>query len=210
MLHFARSFVRTATLAATLAWSAVGTQAASLSTSGGSAFDLASAAGTFNPTWFGDLSGYAAEFDLATMLRGATLSVSGPTTVTYTLVGYEAAYNNAFVAGTGRLDNRSGTTPMLGTSFSFDLSAGGVLDFGFLSQGMGPLFGNGSTSTGLILSADRRGALLLFNDTFPGDSDFDDMVVRLTVTAVPEPAATAMLAAGLGLVSLVVRRSRQR
>lgn len=204
-----RALVRTLGLATVLAGTFItGHAASSLSTTGGTTTSLTGAPGTFNPTWLDGL--LPAEFDFTSMLRGGTLLTSGPTTVTYTLVGYEAAYNNAFVAGSGRLDNRSGSTPLLGTSFSFESMASGALDFGFLSQGVGSLFGNGSAATGLILSNDNRSALLLFNDSFLGDSDFDDMVVRITVSAVPEPQLAAMLAAGLGFVSLLARRSRQR
>ena len=56
----------------------------------------------------------------------------------------------------------------------------------------------------------RQSALLLFNDAFSGDGDFDDMVVRVTISSVPEPEALAMLLAGLGVVTAVVRRRRSK
>lgn len=183
-----------------------------LSAMGGSSVSLAGLSGTFNPSWFGDASLYTSSFDLSSMLQGASLLLTTPATVTYTLVGFEAAFNNAFVSGTGRLDNRSGAGNNLGNSFSLGVVGAAPLDFGFLSNGMGSLFGNGKAkhNTGLVMSADHTSALLLFNDSFKGDGDFDDMVVRITVSAVPEPETLGMLLVGLGVVTAAVRRRRSR
>lgn len=184
----------------------VATAASSLSTSGGTSTSLTRLPGTFNPNWFGDASLYASTFDLSAMLKGASLVLTQPAAVTYMFVGFEAGFNNAIVSGAERLNNRSGAYANLGSSFSFSSVTAAPLDFSFLSNGSGPLLSNGSTNTGVILAADRQSALLLFNDAFTGDGDFDDMVVRVTISAVPEPEALAMLLAGLGVVTAAVRR----
>jgi len=202
-----KTLTRALCLALGLAAASGASSAASLSTSGGTSASLVGASGTFNPDWFGDASLYASTFDLSTMLQGASLLLDQTATVTYTLVGFEAAFNNAFVAGTERLDNRSGATPELGSSFSFSNVSAAPLDFGFLSSGLGALFGNGSLSTGVLLAKDGQSALLLFNDSY-GDRDFDDMVVRISISPVPEPEMLAMLLAGLGVVMVRARRRR--
>ena len=50
--------------------------------------------------------------------------------------------------------------------------------------------------------------LLGYNDSFRGDTDFDDMVVRLSVSPVPEPSTYALMLAGLGVLGFVARRRR--
>jgi hypothetical protein len=52
--------------------------------------------------------------------------------------------------------------------------------------------------------------LALFNDA-AGDRDYDDMGVKITVTAVPEPETYGMMLLGLGLVGTIARRrSKQK
>jgi PEP-CTERM motif len=189
---------------------AAGSSAATqFSTAGGISIDLSRVSGTFNPHWLGSLSDYSSVFNLGSMLGGATLLANEPGNLTFSLVGYEAGYNNAFTTGGQRLDNRLGSMPLLGNSFSFASLAAAPLDFSFLSNGMGALFGNGSSSTGVIMSNDGQEALLVFNDTY-FDGDFDDMVVRVSISAVPEPETFAMLIGGLGLVAAAVRRRKRK
>jgi hypothetical protein len=42
------------------------------------------------------------------------------------------------------------------------------------------------------------------------DNDYNDMVITMSVTAVPEPETYAMMLAGLGLMGLVARRKQQK
>ena len=203
-----KTLCRALCLATGLVASAGMAQASALSTSGGTSTSLTGLPGTFNPNWFGDASLYASTFDLSAMLKGASLILTQPAAVTYMFVGFEASFNNALVSGAERLNNRSGAYANLGSSFSFSSVTAAPLDFSFLSNGSGPLFANGNVNTGLVLSADRQSALILFNDSFKGDGDFDDMVVRVSISAVPEPEMLAMLLAGLGVITAVVRRRR--
>ena len=193
-----RTIARAAALALGLtAVALTGAQAQALSTSGGTAISLVGASGTFNPDWFGGAAQYDLLFDLDSMLQGATLLLDAPATLTFTLAGFEASYNNAFVAEGQRLDNKVNGSSALGTAFSFAQLTAGALDFGFLSNGMSPLLGNGNQQTGLILSTDRREALIVFNDSFRGDRDFDDMVIRVAIAPVPEPESALLWLAGL-------------
>jgi hypothetical protein len=181
-----------------------------LAVTGGRETDLLRKPGAFNPTWYGDATDYFSTYDFSHMRKGGTLLLTQPATVTYTLVGFEASFNNAFVSGSERLDNRTNRMANLGDSFSFSNLSTGALDFGFLSNGLGALRSNGSKATGLILADDRQSALIVFNDHRIGDRDFDDMVIRVSlISAVPEPETVAMLLAGLGLLAMTRRRQRR-
>ena len=184
--------------------------AATLTFAGGSTTSLVGLPGTFNPTLLaGDYSAY----NLGSMQKGATLSLSSTADLTYTFLGEEAAFNNAFGAYTtsplaaGSLTNNG--SPM-GTSFSLASVAGGALKFAFNSNLGWNLFANGSHSIGLVMANDSKSALLLFNDK-GRDGDFDDMVIKVAITTpVPEPETYAMLVAGLALMGAVARRRKHR
>jgi len=84
------------------------------------------------------------------------------------------------------------------------------LAYGFQSNSDGvDWFNNNNGNIGLILARDKKSALLLFNDK-GGDKDFDDMVIRVAVSAVPEPETFVMLLAGLGQMGFVARRRALR
>jgi hypothetical protein len=186
-----------------------------LAVTGGRNINLLRDPGAFNPSWFGDALDYAASYDFSQARQNGTLWLTQASIVTYTLVGFEASFNNAFVSGSERLDNRTGGVPNLGDSFSFSTLSAGPLDFGFLAKGRGNLRANGSSATGLMLANDHQSALIVFNDHGGSDRDFDDMVIRVSlapaeVSPVPEPETTAMLLAGLGLLGAVSRRRKHR
>lgn len=178
---------------------------APLSAIGGQGIDLTAPSRGFDPAWFNNATSYATDHDLSYVLKGGTLFLTeAASRVTFTLVGFEAGFINAFTAGGQTLRN-----PNLGASFSFENVAAGLLDFGFLSNGIGRPVGNGNASTSIVLADNNRSALIFFNDSYFGDNDYDDMVVQLAVTAVPEPETISMLLAGLGLMGFMARR-RQR
>lgn len=191
-----RSVARAALLALGIASAAVG-QAQTFGSSGGTPVSLISAPGSFNPTWFGSAADYSGLFDLSSLLRGAELSISGPAQLEFTLAGFEASYNNAFVVGDQQLNNRLGGESQLGSTFSFRQQSAGPLSFGFLSNGLGSLLQNGFAQVGVFLSQDRQQALIAFNDSFRGDADFDDMLVHVSITPVPEPETALLWLAGL-------------
>lgn len=184
-----------------------------LSVIGGIETDLTNVRGTFDPVWHGGAASYASHYDLTEMTMGGSLLLTeAAARLTFTLVGFESTLNNVFTAGGKSVSNfttGSEEQPNLGASFTFENVAAGLLNFGFLSNGAGALKGNGHVATGIMLAADNRSALVLFNDRF-GDRDFDDMVVKLTVTPVPEPETISMLLAGLGLMGLMARRQQRR
>jgi PEP-CTERM motif len=180
--------------------------AANLQNTGGS---FSALSGDFNPTWLTGSETLLSQFDLASVLRGATLSVSAPVGLQFTLLGYEAGYNNALVVGNQNLTNRNGLVSLLGNTLNTEVGSAGVLDFGFLSNNTGNLLANGSQSVGVVMAANQQSALLLFNDLYVGDTDFDDMVVYMSISHAPEPAMVSMLLAGLGLVAVGARRQKR-
>jgi hypothetical protein len=139
---------------------------------------------------------------------GATLNLLGKSNVTFEFVGKEASYENVlFVFGNAKFTNHAS----LHTSITFTDVAAGKLDFGFKSNGVGNIYGNGSNAIGLMINKNKTSALALFNDGYR-DHDFDDMGVKISVsaavTAVPEPETYALLLAGLGMVGTMVRRRK--
>lgn len=181
-----------------------------LSVVGGKDTDLTRRHSGFNPTWYGDASSYDDLFDFSDMSRGGTLLLTeAAAQVTFTLVGFESWLNNAFVVDGERLDNRDSCLTNLGDSISFSNVAAGELNFSFLTHGLGRAKGNGSNATGVLLSEDHNSALIVFNDGF-GRRDYDDMVILMTISPVPEPESAAMLAAGLGLIGAATRRRHQQ
>jgi hypothetical protein len=100
------------------------------------------------------------------------------------------------------------------------VNTGGILDFSFwdgvgsrIHNSLGAGFTGTSNPSFLILGsgATRSGAtsyLLGYNDSFRGDADFDDLVVRVSVSPIPEPSTYALMLAGLAAVGFVARRRR--
>lgn len=199
--------VAAAGICAALLSPAVQASTATLSFAGGTN----SAVGAdFNPNWAAGFS--AAGFDLTHMQLGSSLSLDTLANVTYTYVGKEASYTNlfqSFVTSYGADGQQiTGSFANLGTSISFNNIGAGSLNYGFISNGLGSLFSNGSGATGVALSSDKKSALIFFNDNWTGDRDYDDMIIKVSVLAVPEPENYALLLAGLGVMGTIVRRRK--
>ena len=91
-------------------------------------------------------------------------------------------------------------------------AAGGVIPFSFLGGGSGGTATNGGPIDAPLLIAfanlGDNSFLAMFNDGGGPDADFDDLVVRVSVSQVPlPPAVWLLLSAVLGLVSFArIRR----
>lgn len=158
---------------------------------------------------------------------GARVELDGPGIVTAEFLGFEAGFSNTFTFGpnsfTTECPDCGEGQQIFPAVLSFDvLSAiGGLLPFSFSTSGGGGSVANGSnpddatsSNPGINFFASIVGApgarsgqsLLLFFDDDGGNNDdnHDDMVVRLSVSAIPLPAAGWLLLAslaGLGFVS---------
>ncbi len=210
MKFIAKAAAAVALLAALASPAAMAATGATLTFSGGTTTSLSHVYGDFDPVLLaGDYSAY----NLQSMQKGATLFLSSVANLTYTFLGEEAAFNNAFGAyatsplAAGLLTNNG--SPM-GASFSLASVSAGALHFAFNSNLGLNLFANGSKSIGVVMANDSKSALLLFNDK-GHDGDFDDMVIKVAITTpVPEPETYAMLMAGLAVLGAAARRRKSR
>lgn len=158
-----------------------------------------------------------------------TLQASGPANVSYTYLGSQAGYTNLFTSGSGQFQNHSsatgGSETALGSILTQRINALSPtnLDFSFatvLPVGQAVLLSNldGSSSAPQASYAIFNGAgistsfgsfqyLLGFNDLGAGnDRDFDDLLVGVNISPIPEPETYALLLAGLAMMGFMVRR----
>ncbi|MDH3218273.1 MAG: VPLPA-CTERM sorting domain-containing protein [Gammaproteobacteria bacterium] len=168
-------------------------------------------------------------FNAAQAAVGEGIAIDANANIVYTYIGKEAGSTNLFAGSDVRSDSifpaflTGFTAP--GTTIATTGSSG-LLDFSFVGLGtccVDPgAFINGGGSfgfdAGLNLDDSNLGlslavamispssAYLMFGDGF-GDADYDDMVVRVDVSAVPLPAAVWLFGTALiGLVGLGKRR----
>lgn len=155
---------------------------------------------------------------------GAQLFADGPLKVEYTYLGKEAGDTNSFLV----LGNLQFSTAVsdYGDTVSETLSLAGLLNFAFGANQTTPSVTNGSNpsaSTGpnfFISFYDQFGNLgalsgnsgvIAFDDGGnPTDSDYDDLVVRFTVSAVPEPTTWAMMLLGFAGIGLLAYRRKSK
>jgi hypothetical protein len=139
-------------------------------------------------------------------LGGLTLDSSANLTFQY--LGKEAGFANTFDFG-GDLFNTN--TSAVGDSVQVLNVAAGIIPFLFHTGALSAQNG-GPISAGISMAFADLGDgsfLALFNDGGGQDFDFDDLAVRVSISAVPLPAAAwLLLSAVLGLVSFSrIRRS---
>jgi len=143
--------------------------------------------------------------------------------LTATFLGFEALDTDTFTfsLGSGTLSNK-GT---VGDSISGVVGAG-MLDFTFRDTFVGTLIGNGQnlgdftsyavlgSFAGAVFTPFTLGGtfdlIIGFNDGLRVDADYDDMVIGVRVTAVPEPESYALMLAGLAAVGFIARRRQGR
>ena len=160
-------------------------------------------------------------------LRNATLS-STAGVLTATFLGFEALDTDTytFSAASGTMTNKTATPNVTNI---FGNVAAGLLNFTFADLFAGTTVGNGGsgggagmfnsymvfgTGTGAAFTAytgpgGAYDVVLGFNDSLQVDGDYDDFIVGLKVTAVPEPETYALMLAGLGAVGFLSRRRRR-
>lgn len=155
--------------------------------------------------------------------QNALVSSSIAGTMTATFLGKEAidtdSYTFALASGT-----------LFNTSALFSQVSGpvgiGALNFSFTDTFTGTTVNNGGAVTPFttyvvlgtytvagVFTPYTDGGLyqvvLGFNDGLAVDADYDDLVVGLNVSAVPEPESYALMLAGLGAIGFIARRRKQ-
>lgn len=106
----------------------------------------------------------------------------------------------------------------IGTSITGPMTMGSMLDFTFFASG-GDDVANGVVTSGhstfallgrdVKTSAGTFAYVVGYNDSYRHD-DWDDFVIGINPTAVPEPSSYAMLLAGLGVIGFASRRRLSR
>ncbi len=144
--------------------------------------------------------------------------------LTATFLGFEALDTDTFTftLASGTLNNKGALNATI-----FGPVAAGALNFTFADMFQLTSVGNGgnpgsdftsysvlgSFNGAVFTPATLGGAydlILGFNDGLRVDADYDDMVVGLKVTAIPEPETYALMLAGLAAVGFIARRRQGR
>ncbi len=179
--------------------------------------------GKFNPTDNNGVGAITVTWGSGIVDYGV-FSVTQKYNVTYTYLGSEAGYIDHFVemvTGTGSFVSKPINANTVGDTLTV-VDGPGNLKFQFDSVSPASVVKNGNIFTAVANPSwgVLRGAtstvgnfdfILGFNDPGRRDRDFDDMVVGMSlkaVPAIPEPSTYALMLAGLGAVGFLARRRR--
>ena len=184
-----------------------------------SAMPLLSSANTlvFNNTTAITFSNFDVSIGTSTVNSGSfgkfTTTGSGNGILTASYIGKEAGYVNFY------FDPYSTMGAMTGASVSQIIDGAGTVSFGFKTNngsGDAGVFNNGDAQTAVLGYAVLNTTgytgydfVLGFNDFYPSDADYDDLVVGFKYTElVPVPASLPLMVSALGLFGFGVSRKR--
>jgi hypothetical protein len=160
----------------------------------------------------------------------ANLQALSNVVITYTYEGREASFINRFVTAGGTFTNNGPGASAVGASFSVAQGIGSLL-FSFTvndnngtvadgSNNFNPLTGNQNSTTpnffvtffqaggGLGQTVTNSGLIALDDGGAGPDRDYDDLVVKFYVSAVPEASTWAMMLLGFAGVGFLAYRRR--
>lgn len=149
---------------------------------------------------------------------GAQLVADGPLKVEYTYLGKEASDTNTFFS-LGVLQFSTATSHVNDTTSAF--ASAGFLNFAFgtLTNGSNPsaptnlpsFFISFYDTNGKLGALTGTSGVIAFDDGGnPADADYDDLVVRFNVSAVPEPTTWAMMLIGFAGIGFLTYRRRAK
>jgi hypothetical protein len=148
-----------------------------------------------------------------------TLSLSGgPGIVSFTYLGSAAGDTNRFTFDVAGQFLTKGTGGSSSGQVLTEEVGNGALDFAFKDMwhvSLGSAY-NGVNFSRIAFTEVTSGPglglydyFVSFNDFGSGDHDFNDMVVGVSVSPIPEPETYALMLAGLGAMGFVARRRKQ-
>jgi PEP-CTERM motif len=157
---------------------------------------------------------------------GATISITAPGQVLFSLVAAESGFADTFTVAGGPVSTETGQSwdvnRIFGAKNYFAAATLAANEWFFSTSGSGDTAGIGSNAFGIFLPADvLAGSNFSTNELFIGfddqfgrdpDDNHDDFIIRATFiggappTGVPEPASWAMMIGGFGLVGSAMRR----
>ena len=181
----------------------------------------------------GDITAISAENDFKADLGALNLTrqatnysvavTNAPMTISVYRMGAESGFDNTVTIGSTSFgeQDQSWTFGDLLISYTSPLDGSlGNIEFFSNGTGAGEPLGAGEVAVFLpsFLFQQQDGTFKYtsnslffgFNDNNPSDADYDDYVIQITATAVPEPASWALMIGGFGLIGLSVRRQRQK
>lgn len=209
-----RIFAIAAALVAAVSFSAERAEAATFSIVGGDSIVLPANFSRDTPQYLalaggvGSIGDPISVFTTATKAPGNGLVVNGVGRVTFTYLGREAGFQNEFSAFSTTLFDTF--TSSVGDASGVFVAGSGALPFTFTSRGFDTVANDGVATTGVRLAFSElfnggRSVLAFFDDR-TSDIDYDDMVVRIDIAAIPLPATAWMFIAGMGGLMLLSRR----
>jgi opacity protein-like surface antigen len=143
------------------------------------------------------------------------LAVSGRAKITFTYLGFEAGNKNQAVSLGGGMGSFVNGVSSVGDTISVVQTAAGLIEFIF--QTLNVPFASTIANHGAANPASKDFAIgylyesptsyvVLFDDLFKGDRDFDDLGMRISVASAPLPAGWLLLLGGLGALAFARRR----
>jgi len=159
---------------------------------------------------------------------GATVLLSSTSQIKFEFFGSESGYSDTFralgVDGTLTKSENTSFTPwgaqLIGTKTFNAGSLAGLLNFSAVGlnaqnatigqQGFGIFYSSNQRAPSLPINFSTNVLWFGYDDaTTQGSDNHDDMIIRATIVAVPEPATWAMMVGGVGIAGMALRRRRR-